>query len=311
MKSADSPNSPPRPPARPLKRIAAVARLLFTPLALGFIVWAGVKNRDVLAGALNSARWDLLTAAALIWTANQVFAPFFARLILNGGNFRVSIYRAYRIHADNLPARYIPGGVWHSVGRAAAYHDLSAPARRIILFLYLENTLAPATALILGGAATALFRGLHGWGAAAAAGFGVGVLSIAAIPILGKRLILAGEAFPPKIYAASAALFFLYWAGAAAAFVTFVSAFPGAFALKAPMETAGAYLFAWAAGNVVIVAPQGLGVFETVATGLLSGAVPAGGAVALLATFRAVVLCSDLLSFFLARLIGMVRRKRP
>ena len=58
---------------------------------------------------------------------------------------------------------------------------------------------------------------------------------------------------------------------------------------------AGVYLFSWGVGFIAIIAPQGIGVFELVASELMDGPIGFMGLAALIAGFRVVVLVADIL----------------
>jgi hypothetical protein len=57
---------------------------------------------------------------------------------------------------------------------------------------------------------------------------------------------------------------------------------------------AGIYLFSWGVGFLAIFAPQGIGVFEFVASELMASPVGFMGLAALIAGFRIVVLVADI-----------------
>ena len=66
-------------------------------------------------------------------------------------------------------------------------------------------------------------------------------------------------------------------------------------------EIAGTYLFSWGVGSLTVFAPQGIGVFETLAAGLLEATSGLGGGAALVAGFRLVVLLADLTAWAACR----------
>lgn len=296
----------------PLRRAAGIARICFTPVAVGFIAWAGWINRESLALTLQTALWGRLALSALLWAAVHFAAPVMPCLVLSTDSFRLGYLSAYDIHSRNIPARYIPGGIWHSVGRVAAFHSMGAPARRLALFVFLENTMAPATGFLFGGLVLAVTLGASGLGGIALAGTAAGAGVLLVLPVIGGRLFLGGEKIPAPVFLKACGAMLLLWPGIALSFTVFVSAFPDVFSRLSPLSVAGTYMFSWAAGNVAVFAPQGIGVFETVAAGILRGSISVGAAAALLAAFRGVVLVSDAGSFLLAKLIvAFFRPKRP
>jgi hypothetical protein len=66
----------------------------------------------------------------------------------------------------------------------------------------------------------------------------------------------------------------------------------------------GIYLFSWGVGFLSIFAPQGLGVFELVASELLKGSIGFMGLAALIGGFRAVVLVADLVVWCAYQALG-------
>ncbi len=285
-----------------LRHALALAKKVSTPIALTAIAVAAWRNRETLSALVSSARTGRLVLAAGIWTALQFLSPFFILRVFSRSEVTLTYGKAFTIHANRLPARYLPGGIWHSVGRAADYHELGVGTRNLVLLFFLENALGPASAFFLGGLLLLSQKGMSGWGRVGALAAGVGAVGLLIAPIIAKRFILAGERLSLSVYAGTAALTSLFWCGAATAFVTYVSAFHGNLTLISPLETAGTYLFAWAVGNVTVFAPQGLGVFEMVAGSILRGTLPLGGAAALMAGFRVVVLFADLAAWSLAHL---------
>lgn len=63
------------------------------------------------------------------------------------------------------------------------------------------------------------------------------------------------------------------------------------------LQIYGVYLLAWIAGFVSVFAPQGIGVFESVAGLFLKGALMFAGVAVLAAGFRVAVLDADMLAF--------------
>ena len=81
--------------------------------------------------------------------------------------------------------------------------------------------------------------------------------------------------------------------GATLAFLLYLNAFPASTGDFSSVEMGGIYLFSWGIGFVSIFAPQGIGVFEFVASELMGGPIGFMGLAALIAGFRVVVLAAD------------------
>jgi hypothetical protein len=89
----------------------------------------------------------------------------------------------------------------------------------------------------------------------------------------------------------------LFWALASTAFLSYLFAFPGSTQSNSVLEITGTYLFSWAVGYVALFAPQGLGVFETVAGDVLQTTLSLGAIAVLIAGFRIVILMADLVAW--------------
>lgn len=277
---------------------------LFATFAIGFLVYFGWQSRDLLAETIISANLFYLAAATAIWLLMHLISPLFTVLVFRGSGFDIAFNAAARIHLSNLPARYIPGGIWHTVGRIVAFREMGIDARRISLFVICENGLAVAVAFILGGGVLYMFRGLENWGGLAALCAVGGAISLLLLPVITQYLLFRGmQGLGGRYYLMSVAIAALSWCIASTAFVVFISAFTALELDISFLETAAVYLFSWGVGFVAVFAPQGIGVFEVMAGELLRGSLALGGIAVLLAGFRAVIFIADLFAWLLGRLL--------
>jgi hypothetical protein len=285
--------------------ILRVAKRIFLPIALTFLAYFAWESRELLVDVVRNANPLMLAVAVLVWMLMNAVAPLFSMLIFRARNVPLSYKTAARVHIANLPARYIPGGIWHTVGRIGSFRDLDIGKRDISIFVFLENTLAVCVAFVIGGSLLAAIRGLDGWGQVAAlSAVGGAVLLLASPFILSLRVIQGGKRFPTSDFVTVMIVTAISWCVAATAFVIYLSAFPGLRLQAAPLETAGTYLFSWGVGFISIFAPQGIGVFEVVAADLMRGAGTLMSVAALLAGFRLVVLAADAAAFAALHLLA-------
>ncbi len=288
--------------------ILRVAKRVFLPIALAFLVYFAWESREILGDVIRSARPHNLVLAVLAWTLMHALSPLFSMLIFRARNVSMSYETAARIHIGNLPARYIPGGIWHTLGRIASFREMGIANRDISIFVFLENTLAACLAFLIGGSLVAGTRGLDGWGQTGALCAAGGAAVMLASPfILSFRIIKGDKRFPITPLVTITAVTTISWCVAAIAFVVYVSAFPALALQASPLEIAGAYLFSWGVGFISLVAPQGLGVFEVVAADLIRGAGTFMSVAALLAGFRLVILAADLTVWGALQLLSITR----
>ena len=109
--------------------------------------------------------------------------------------------------------------------------------------------------------------------------------------------------FPVRTYGLVVALVGVYWILAAASFVAYVSTYSSLALQSSILETGAAYLLSWGIGFVAVFAPQGIGVFEVVASDLLRGSGSFTGIAALVAGFRLAILIADALVWACGRLV--------
>ncbi|GAB2670131.1 hypothetical protein [Arenimonas aestuarii] len=278
----------------PPRRLLQLSRRAFTPVALAFLLFAAWTARDAFLQALSLARAGPVLLAILAWSGTHLLVPLMVHALLAALG-RSPGYRAtLRIHFERLPARYLPGGIWHTVSRIADLSTMGFGRRTLAALVALENLLPLGLALLLAG--LAWFADdknpqVAGWLLAG------GAATLLLLPLLASRL--AGHAVVMRAYAAALLPATAFWLIAAFAFTTYWLAFPTASEGQAMLEIASAYLLAWASGFVAVFAPQGMGVFEAVAASLLRGALPFAGVAVLVAGFRATLLAGDALAYLL------------
>lgn len=280
-------------------------KLLFTPVAIAFLLYFCWQARDTLGELLRQASWVMLLIAALVWALLHLLTPLIAVSVLNGCGSKVSWRQALATHASRLPARYVPGGVWHTVGRVMDYHEQGVKPRHLTAFVLLENGLAAAMTLSIGGAVVFALRGDDTVGSIA------GLASIAAFVgllamyfVVNRKVLPAPDKLSAGSYLSSLLVTAVFWVGATLAFLAYLHAFPAATGDYTSVEMGGIYLFSWGVGFAAIFAPQGIGVFEIVASELMRGPIGIMGLAALIAGFRVVVGVADLTVWSLYQLLS-------
>jgi len=277
-------------------KIINVLKLLFTPVAFAFLLYFAWQSKDELMQLISNASLKYLCLAAIVWGLLHALSPLLAVVVFDACGSKVSWKQAFATHAARLPARYLPGGIWHTVGRVMDYREQGVKSRHLTAFVILENGLAAAVTLAIGGAIVFSMRGVDPIGSIA------GLASVAgfiAVPVIGfltnSRVLQSPDRLSVVAYSKSTATVALFWAGATIAFLLYLSAFPATTLEYSHLEMAGVYLFSWGVGFLAIFAPQGIGVFELVASELMDGPIGFMGLAALIAGFRVVVLVADIL----------------
>jgi glycosyltransferase 2 family protein len=280
-------------------KIIDVLKLLFTPLAFAFLLYFAWQSKDELMQLISSASLLYLCLAAIVWGLSHALSPVLAVVVFEACGSKVSWKQAFATHAARLPARYLPGGIWHTVGRVMDYREQGVKSRHLTAFVILENGLAAAVTLAVGGAIVFSTRGMDPLGSIAGLASVAGFVAVPAIGFLtNSRVLQSPDRLSVVAYSKSTAAILLFWAGATLAFLLYLSAFPSTALEYSYIEMAGIYLFSWGVGFIAVFAPQGIGVFELVASELMAGPIGFMGLAALIAGFRVVVLVADVLVWF-------------
>ncbi|MBT8102618.1 MAG: hypothetical protein KJO95_06580 [Gammaproteobacteria bacterium] len=270
-------------------------KLLFTPVAFAFLIYFAWQSRDELAELVRNASLAYLGFAALVWAALHAVSPLLAVVVFGGCGSKISWQQAFETHAARLPARYLPGGIWHTVGRVMDYREQGVAGRHLSAFVILENGLAAVITLAIGGAIVFSMRGADPLGTIAGL---ASLASLAALPLMiyaiNSRVLQQPEGLSHSALLNSGSIVVVFWLGATVAFLLYLKAFGASTGNYSLVEMAGIYLFSWGVGFVSIFAPQGIGIFEVVASELMDSPIGLMGFAALIAGFRVVVLIADI-----------------
>jgi glycosyltransferase 2 family protein len=301
--------------ARPWpKRLAAwlsAGRWLITPIALCFLAYAVWTSRELLATTLGAAEVRWLVVAVVLWVTSHLVAPWLTQSILRSLGDNVPYATSWRIHCGRLPARYVPGGIWHTVARFADLRQLQIPPGRLGAWVFLENWMPAGVTLLLGGCILFAYLGSSPLGLAALGAALVALPALAFGPLIVNRWFLSGEAtVGPSAYLRLLATVAAFWLVAGCAFVAYLHAFREGIGSLAPLRVWGSYLFSWGVGFVSVLTPQGIGVFEAIAAEALKQDVSWTQAAALIAGFRVVVGVADVVAW-LATLLVRPGTPRP
>ncbi len=282
-------------PAPVAHRVLTAARRLFMPVALLGLGWAGYEARGEFSEMFRSARPGPLLVAVVAWASLNLVVPGIAYAWLRGLEASPGYRTLLRIHLARLPARYLPGGIWHTVARYVDLSALGTGRTRLAALALLENVAPPAIALALGAACLSL-TGRYPPAAVLAALLVSAGLALSPFVVL--RLWMRSLPTIPLARSVRAFLgLLLFWLIASFAFASYWSAFPPGQTVAAPAEVIGAYLTGWAVGFAALFAPQGIGVFEATVAWMLRDALPFSSLVILVAGFRAAMIAGDALAY--------------
>jgi hypothetical protein len=276
-----------------IERALRAFQRLFATLAIVAIAVLIVRHRDEVAALLHGVRVALVVAAGLIFALlHPLIAAAFHQIHLALG-VRRAFPDALDSYLVRLPARYVPGGIWHSLSRYLDMRQASAASRGDLVRVFVaENGVVGVCGLALAGVALLLVHGLPDaqrvWGLVALGA----ALALAVALVVAKRF--ARVTIDARRIALAFALIAANWLSVSAAFALYAHALgDDALASCSLASVATSYLTAAAVGFVAVFAPQGWGVAEAVFATVQPCAAPVVVAVAALTGFRLVGLLAD------------------
>ena len=291
------------------QRTSALLQLVrgvyLTGLAV-LVVWVLLSKRTEMADLFQDARLFFFMLSLLAGFAPIAIGAWFWAYGLRqqgritgreGGLFRRNLEALSR----SLPARYIPGQVWSAVGRVEILRRQGIPVAVLTSVAALEMATS-LTAAVVFGLLLLAYAGMDTvhtvWLLTPAV-----VCFMAASPAMGGRVVAWWTArrnpdrelvFTWGEYWRMLGINMLFWAASASAFLFYLRAFPSA-DIYGIAAASGGFMLTWAAGVASIVAPQGVGVFETSLAAVLRSDSVAGTAI-ILGGYRLVLLARDVIA---------------
>jgi len=282
-----------------VKPVIRLMKSLFTPVAVLFLLYFGWQSREMFKDVFLEAEPWWLAVSACFWVMLHFLSPVFTVVVFRSENISIDYRRAFIIHASRLPAKYLPGGIWHSVSRALDYHRHGYQSRHVASYLVLENLMAAAVTIFIGGFVVSTIKHISSeWVLLSIITSLVAFLVLCVMPwLLNRYLQQLDIVITIKRYILGVCCSIFYWMVAAVSFIFFIKSFPNLDLVVGRIEIGGIYMYSWGVGFLAVFAPQGIGVAEVVSGALLGSAIGIGGTAAFLVGFRIVVLFSDMVAW--------------
>lgn len=284
-----------------LKRIFRYFKWCFTPFALIFIIFFAWKNSDTLINVISSAKFAYLLISIILWSALHFITPACLRLIVNSLNKKLSYRDAFLSHTLYLPARYIPGGIWHNVARYFVLSKRGFEPSILTTYLFIENLVSVCITIILGAICILLLNVPQQYTHVVSTSLGISILFLPICFLIINQIILRTSAkLQLYVYLRHILISNLYWILSGLSFIFYINAFGEVIIQNSWLEIGGAYLFSWGVGFLAFFAPQGLGVSEVILASFIHTNLNTTALIAFLAGFRAIALLSDILTWIIA-----------
>ncbi len=282
------------------KLFIVVCKYIYTPLALSCIIYFTLKHRDLLSDIFSKANPTFLIFSLLLWTCLHLLAPMSPMIILGCLGYSLSYKKLLRIYVTRLPARYLPGGVWHTVSRLADYRSYGIAKKDLSMLAFFETVFPIPVTFFMGGSLLWLCSPGSLPNSLEIISTITGFIFLF-VPIIILKHYPFRNTAPAKnilFYLVLLFLSIIFWFLAAGSFLFYYNSVSfELISIKTFFSVAGAYIFSWGAGYISIFAPQGFGVFEVVVEKIINMPMGFGSSVAFLAGFRLISLLADILIY--------------
>ena len=230
---------------------------------------------------------------------------------MTGSGVRFSLWHMLGLYSVSQLGKYLPGGVWHFLGRAALYREHGFRAKTSARVILVENFWLLSSALCLGVAAgwpgwierwVGHCGGVGRWGIAVWTTGGVATILVLWLVVLfgGSRALLGPvrRAHRPVLRVASCQVAIWCLLG-----LSFWSLAPHSEPVYATFPAAvSSFAIGWAIGYLAPFAPAGVGVREAAIAILLTPATPLADAVVAVSLSRLVWTATELVLGLLGHL---------
>ncbi len=261
-------------------RLKSVLRWSVSIALLAFVVHRLSSDWRSIEAIELHIRWGWVAAATALVGLEFMLAVEIWRMSLRWLQTPLSYPLAFHIMGVSNLAKYLPGGVWNFIGRAAMCQRYRVPAARVVESLVVEVVVQLGANAVLGALAfVAIGRSaettLPAWTIAFAAG-PVVALHPRIINSVLERASLALKRELPRVRLRYGQILFIYlvsilnWALLGLSFVLFAQGILArSLSVTEAIALLGATNAAWLAGSIAFFVPAALGVREVAFTAIL------------------------------------------
>lgn len=252
------------------RRILFIAKWVWLALVFGGGLYYIVRNFDTLGPQLRSVSpLRLLIAIGVLVAVKLLLVELSRRSVTTVGAL-IGWRRMFVINSVSQLAKYLPGGIWHFVGRAGYYRTDHLDLRRITDAMFIENVWLVVSAMAVG----AISFVLHHAAAVRAAVMQVGLAAATWLLLVFVMLRVFQHRVNWLHFFEIMAVQITVWTLSGLSFWVLIGGneVPALLAISA-------FSIAWALGYLAVFAPGGLGVREAVLVMLLTSTISAETAV--------------------------------
>ncbi|HMD13270.1 MAG TPA: lysylphosphatidylglycerol synthase domain-containing protein [Bacteroidota bacterium] len=301
-----------------MKNILIVIGSILSIVSTVFLVRILIRNIAVI----SSLQWNIeaclaLITAVIISLVGVVLLSYGWKILLEAGNVRSSLLSAYSIIGRAQIAKYLPGNVFHYIGRVALGKFYNIVPEVSLITIGVETFFIVFTAVVIGLTGIVGNRSLYdgmgwlpvtqiAWFPYAVAGMLIAAAFLLSLTSKKIRTWLSSRSHylsPLKVFSVIFlyAVFLMMNGVSIVLLLRYVWNEPSSVSWY---QYSAGFTIAWLLGFIVPGAPGGLGIREAVFVAIFSSVLGDGLAAGVAVMMRIVTTVSDLVTFFIAARLG-------
>ena len=283
------------------QRALLIAKWLWLAVVLAAAVWYLARNGPAVAEQVRSLHPEQIGLSIACLVVTKLILTEITRRSLRPSQAVPRFRSCFYVNGVTQVAKYLPGGIWHFVGKFAYYRGMALTATEAGQAMLVENSWLVASAGFFGiilaapsmvTQSAALPLALRWLGETPQVAAWMGFTAWLLVLVLIEFAVLRNAA---RAFQRSLSLLVLQAVCWFSAGLSFWALFPATARHEAFPLAVGAFSLAWVAGYLTIFAPGGIGAREAVLVVLLAGITPPGYALVLASIHRLLWTSAELL----------------
>ncbi len=131
-------------------RISSIIKLIYIIAVTSFIFLFFLKNHSDILMTVSSIRSLFIVASFVCILLAKIFLALFMYFVLHSIGRRLSFRKCLYIYSNSQLGKYIPGNIWHFVGKAALYKNEKMSTKEIKEAIVIENIWLLASSFLYG-----------------------------------------------------------------------------------------------------------------------------------------------------------------
>ncbi|MFZ3070947.1 MAG: hypothetical protein WA110_07500 [Anaerolineaceae bacterium] len=250
------------------KKFLNIIKWVWLAVVLAAAGYYFFKHKEEVSNLISQISFFRILLSLVLLLLGKSLIVLLTKFSVNAEGWYPSYWKTLGLYGITSLGKYIPGGIWHFVGRIGAYHANGLSGKKATRALILENVWLISSAVAVGLSLLCLFRFdlISGYIKLPNEPWIAGVLTVGILGlwILGLWLVnhFMNKHTENKIQKVwvIVPVSILLWLLIGSSFFTMFTDFP----LSQAGVFIGGYALSWAVGYVAVFAPGGIGVREAV-----------------------------------------------